>query len=235
MTSIKQLAPSTNDLLDEEALIKEARVLSRRRRRRQGFIVITLVAVACLIVVGVDRFSSATAPSGHNDASAASAALTCPSARVKLLSVTAMEGGSGHAGVVVRDSVSSSAACTMSGYPIVGAELTSHSTAMASDVRNAYLAGGVMTKARAPLPRLSITSRPRVVSFTIQMDEGGGIPSTCPWINSIQITLPGSREALTARSMYQVPGGVSRMGTDCGHLEVTPLVKGSSGRNYSNY
>jgi hypothetical protein len=39
MTAIKQLVPSTNDLLDEEVLIKEARVLSRRRRRR-GVLVI---------------------------------------------------------------------------------------------------------------------------------------------------------------------------------------------------
>jgi hypothetical protein len=98
---------------------------------------------------------------------------------------------------------------------------------MASDVRNAYLSGGMHPN--APLPRLSITSRPRVVSFTIDMEEGGGIPSTCPSINSIQIALPGSRETLTARSMYQAPGGVTRMGTDCGHLQVTPPVKGSSG------
>jgi len=228
MTATKQLAPRTKDLLDEEALIKEARVLSRRRRRRRGLLVITLVAVACLIVVGVDRFSSATASSGRNDASAASAAITCPSARVKLLGVTGLPGGSGHGGVLVRASVSSSAACTMSGYPTVGAGLSSESTAMATDVRSAYLAGGMTTN--APLPRLSITSRPRLVSFTMQMNAGGGIPSTCPSINSIQITLPGSRETLTARTMYQANVGVTRgMGNYCGHLSVTPLVKGSSG------
>jgi hypothetical protein len=233
MTAIKQLAPRTTDLLDEEALIKEARVLSRRRRRRRGLLVITLAAVACLIVVGVDRFSSATASSGKNDAAAASA-LACPSARVKLLGVTGMEGGSGHGGLLVRASVSSSAACTMSGYPIVGAQLTSHSTAMAIGVRNAYLAGGMATN--APLPRISIASRPRVLSFTVQMNDGGGIPSTCPSINSIQITLPGSLGTLTARTMYQVNVGVTRgMGNYCGHLLVTPLVTGSSGRNYSNY
>ena len=112
MTAIKQLALRTTDLLDEEALIKEARVLSRRRRRRRGLLVITLAAVACLIVVGVDRFSSATASSGKSDAAAASA-LACPSARVKLLGVTGMEGGSGHGGLLVRASVSSSAACAM--------------------------------------------------------------------------------------------------------------------------
>jgi hypothetical protein len=98
---------------------------------------------------------------------------------------------------------------------------------MASDVRNAYLGGGMHTN--TPLPRLSITSRPRVVSYTVDREEGGGIPSTCLSINSIQIELPGSRETLTARSMSQAPGGVTRMGTDCGHLQVTPLAKGSSG------
>jgi hypothetical protein len=148
---------------------------------------------------------------------------------VELLGVTGMPGGLGHGGLLVRASVSSSATCTMSGYPVVGAQLTSHSTAMASDVRNAYLGGGMTTN--APLPRLSVTSRPHIVSFTVDMSGGGGgIPSTCPQINSIQITLPGSRDVLTARSMYQANVGVSRgMGDYCGHLQVTPLVKGSSG------
>lgn len=229
MTAIKQLVPSTNDLFDEEALIKEARVLARRRRRRQGFIVITLVAVACLIVIGVNRFSSTTTSSGHNDASAATAALTCPSARVKLLGVTGLPGGLGNGGLLVRASVSSPVACTMSGYPIVGVQLTSHATATARDVRNAYLGGGMRTN--APIPRLSITSRQRDVSFTVDMNSGGNGP-TCPWINSIQIRLPGSRDVLTAGSMYQAGIGVTRgMGIYCGQLQVTPLVKGSSGRS----
>jgi len=225
MATIKQLVPSTIDLLDEEALIKEARVVSRRRRRRRGLIVIILLALACLIVVGVDRFSSAKATSSGNDASAASAALTCPSAHVKLLGVTAISGGLGHAGVVVRASVSSSATCAMSGYPTIGAGLSSQSTAMASDMRLGYL-GGWATG--APIPRLSITSRPRVVSFTVQWTDGNG--PTCPSVNAIQVTLPGSREVLTARSMYEGGiGNTSFMGIYCSHLSVTPLVKGSSG------
>ncbi len=118
----------------------------------------------------------------------------------------------------------------MSGYPIVGAQLTNHSTAMARGVRNAYLGGGMTTT--APLPRLSITSRPRVVSFTIDMEAGGGVPSTCPSINSVQITLPGSREILTADTTSEPPFGVFRgMGTYCSDLQVTPLVQGSSGRS----
>jgi len=161
MATIKQLVPSASELLDEEALIREAHVLSRRRRRRRGLLVITLFAVACLVAVGVDRFSSLPAPSSNNDASSA-ATLTCPSARVKLLGVTALSGGLGHGGVLVRASVSSAVACTMSGYPTVGAGLSSHSTATATDVRNAYL-GGLTTKASAPLPRLLITSRARCV------------------------------------------------------------------------
>jgi hypothetical protein len=224
MTAIKHLPPSTYDLLDEEALIKEARVLARRRRRR-GLLVITLVVGACIIFVGVDRFSSAS--SGRNDASAASAsaALTCPRAHMKLLGVTAISGGLGHAGVVVRASVSSSATCAMRGYPTVGAGLSSHSTAMASDLRLGYL-GGWATG--APTPRLSITSRPRVVSFTIQWTDGNG--PTCPSVNAIQVTLPGSRKVLTARSMYEGGIGNTRfMGIYCSHLSVTPLVKGSSG------
>ena len=222
MTAIKQLAPSTNDLLDEQALIREARVLSRRRRRRRGVLVITLAAVACLIVVGVDHFSSTTTSSSNNDAAAA--AVTCPSARVKLLGVTSIPGVAVTAGILVRASVSSSVSCAMSGYPIVGEELTSHSTVMASDVRLGYL-GGWATG--APLPRLSITSRPRVVSFTIQ---SAGCNGPRPSTNAIQITLPGSRATLTARSFYEGGVGVIRgFGIYCGHLFVTPLVKGSSG------
>jgi len=224
MTAIKHLAPSTIDLLDEEALIKEARVLSRRRRRRRGLLVITLVAVACLIVFGVDRFSSPPASRSSNNA-LASAALTCPSAQMKLLGVTAISGGLGHAGLLVRASVSSSATCAMSGYPTIGAGLSSHSTAMAGDMRLGYL-GGWATG--APIPQLSITSRPRIVSFTIQWADGNG--PTCPSVNAIQVTLPGSREVRTARSMYEGGIGNTRfMGIYCSHLFVTPLVKGSSG------
>jgi hypothetical protein len=144
---------------------------------------------------------------------------------VKLLGVTAIPGGLGHAGLLVRASVSSSSACTMSGYPIVGEELTSHSTVMASDMRLGYLGG--FANASAPIPQLSITSRSRVVSFTIQ---SAGCNGPRPSTNAIQITLPGSRETLTARSFYESGVGVIRgFGIYCGHLFVTPLVKGSSG------
>ena len=158
--------------------------------------------------------------------SSSTKALTCLRAHVKLLVVSAIPGGLGHGGVLVRDSVSSPVACTMSGYPTVSAQLRSHSIAKASDVRNAYLGG--FARAKALLPRLSITSRSRVVSFTIQWVIGNG--PACPQLNAIQITLPGSRETLTARSMYEAGIGVTRfMGIYCGHLSVTPLVKGSSG------
>src|ERR1035441_194185 len=166
-----------------ELLIKEARERTRRRRLRWTSL-FTLLIAACLIGIGIVHYTSSPTrtSNGRPDASAAT---TCPSARVKLLGVTGMPGGSGHGGLLVRASASSSAACVMSGYPIVGPQLTSHSTAMASDVRNAYLGGGMTTN--APLPRLSVTSRPRVVSFTVDMNGGGGIPSTCPQIKSIKL------------------------------------------------
>jgi hypothetical protein len=146
---------------------------------------------------------------------------------VKLLGVTGLNGAAVDAGILVRASVMSPVACTMSGYPIVGAVLTSHSTAMASDVRNAYLGGGMTTN--APLPRLSITSNPRVVSFTIQFVTGNG--PTCPRVNAIKVTLPGSREVLTTRPIFNAGGLALPMKfIYCGHLQVTPLVKGSSGK-----
>ena len=206
-----------------ELLIKEAREKTRRRRLRWTTL-FTLLIAACLAAIGIVHYtSSATrASSGRPDASAK--ALTCPSARVKLLRVSAISGGLGHAGLLVRASVTSSPACTMSGYPIVGEELTSHSTVMASDVRLGYLGGWATS---APLPRLSITSRSRVVSFTIQ---SAGCNGPRPSTNAIQIALPGSRETLTARSQYESGVGVIRgFGIYCGHLFVTPVVKGSSG------
>ncbi len=181
MTAIKQLAPSTNDLLDEEALIKEARALSRRRRRRRGLIVITLVVAACLIVVGVYRFSSATASSGHNDAAAS---VTCLSARVKLLGVTSIPGAAVTAGILVRASVSSSVSCAMGGYPTVDARLTNLSTAVAHDERTGIFGGlPYSSKANATTPRIPITSHSRVVSFTVAFLSGNG--PTCPRINSV--------------------------------------------------
>ena len=100
---------------------------------------------------------------------------------------------------------------------------------MASDVREIYLGGGLTTD--APLPRLSITSRPRVVSFTIEWVGGNG--PTCPRVNSMRITLPGTQEVLTPRTMYEANVGVTRLSgiIYCGDLRVTPLVKGSSGKN----
>jgi hypothetical protein len=228
MTAIKQLALRTTDLLDEEALIKEARVLARRRRRR-GLLVITLVTVACLIVVGVDRFTSTTTPASNNDAST-SAALTCPSARVKLLGVTSIPGAAVTFGFLVRASVSSPVSCAMSGYPTVDARLTNLSTAVAHDERTGIFGGlPYSSKVNATYPRILITSHPRVVSFTVAFFTGNG--PTCPRINSVQLMLPGSRLNVTARTMRE--GGMigsQPLGIYCNYLSVTPLVNGSSGR-----
>ncbi len=117
-----------------ELLIKEAREKARRRRLRWTSLSALLVA-ACLVAIGGVQYTSSPTrtSSGHKDASAK--ALTCPSARVKILGETGMNGAAVYAGLIVRASVTSSPACTMSGYPNVGARLTSHATAMASDVR----------------------------------------------------------------------------------------------------
>ena len=119
--------PATKGLLDEEALIEEARERARRRRRFRFKMVVVLIVAACLIGVGVvhDTSSPTRTSGGTGDPSAK--ALTCPSARVKLLGVSAISGGLGHAGLNVRASVSTSSACTMHGYPIISEELTSHS------------------------------------------------------------------------------------------------------------
>ncbi|HUZ41817.1 MAG TPA: hypothetical protein VMU68_10565 [Acidimicrobiales bacterium] len=224
-TTIEQLPPSANAHLDEEALIKEARVLARRRRQRRGLLAFTLLAVAGLIAVGVTRLTSVTTSSNSNDAST-SATPICQNVQAKLLGVTAIPGGLGHAGVVVRASVSSSVACSISGYPKVNATLSSHSTATASDVRNAYLGGAAKTN--SPLPRLSISSRPRLVSFTIQWADGNG--PTYPAMKAVQISFPGSPSALDASSMYEPGmGNTQFMGIYRSNLIVTPLVKGSSG------
>ena len=224
MVIIKQHSHTTNDSLDEEALIKEAREHAQRRRHLRLRIAVAVAAVACLLAIGVVHYSSSPTKTG-GDRNGASA-LTCPSARVKLLGVSAIPGGLGHAGVLVRASIASSAACTISGYPIVGAELSSLSTATASDVRNAYLGG--FANATAPLPRLSVTSHSRIVSFTMQWADGNG--PVCPQMKAFQISLPGSRGVLTARTVYEAGIGVTRfIGIYCSHLQVTPLVKGPSG------
>jgi hypothetical protein len=205
-----------------ELLIKEARTASRRRRLG-WFAVFVVIAIAASLVVGlIVGISKPAAQLGSPNSS--SRVLTCPSALVKLLGVSAISGGLGHAGLLVRASVTSSTACTMSGYPIIGVELTDRPTAMASDMRLGYLGG--FANESAPLPRLSITSHSRAVSFTIQMAGCNARPPA----NAIRITLPGSRETLTARSMYEPRIGLIRgFGVYCGHLFVTPLVKGSSG------
>lgn len=219
----KQHTHRTNNLLDEEALIEEAREHAQRRRHLRLRISVAVAAVACLLAIGIVHLTSTSTKTG-GDRNGASA-LTCPSARLKLLGVSAISGGLGHAGVLVRASATSSPACTMSGYPIVVDQLTDHSTVLATDLRLGYLGG--FANATAPLPRLSVTSHPRVVSFTIQM---AGCNGPRPSIKAIQITLPGSKRTLTARSVYEAPFGLIRgFGIYCSHLQVTPLVKGPSG------
>lgn len=206
-----------------ELLIKEAHRKTRRRRLRWASLFSLLIAV-CLIAIGIGRHTSSPTKVSNGPSRTSAAALSCPGARVTLLGVSAIPGGLGHAGLLVHASVTSSPLCTISGYPIVGEELTSHSTVMARDVRLGYL-GGWAT--RAPLPRLAITSRSRVVSFTIQ---SAGCNGPRPSTSAIQITLPGSGETLTARSTYEAGiGAIRGFGIYCGHLFVTPLVKGSSG------
>ena len=210
-----------------ELLIKEAREKTRRRRLRWTSLFALLIA-ACLIAIGIVHYTSSPTRTSSGRSGTSAKALTCPSARVKLLGLTGLPGAAVSAGVLVRASVSSLATCTMGGFPIVDAQLTSHSTAMAGDQRLGIFGG--MSKPTSPLPRLSITSNPRVVSFTIEFVTGNG--PTCPRINSINITLPGSRETLTTRPIFNAGGLALPMKfIYCGDLQVTPLVKGSSGKN----
>ena len=209
-----------------ELLIKEAREKARRRRKRWTSLLILLVA-ACVVALGAVHYTFLPTRMSSGLENTSAKTLTCPSARVKILGETGMNGAAVDAGFIVRASVTSSPACLMSGYPIIGAQLTSHATVTARDVRETYLGGGMITTTR--LPRLSITSRPRDVSFTIQMATGNG--PTCPRINSINVTLPGSRETLTTRPIFNAGGLALPMKfIYCGDLEVTPLVKGSSGK-----
>jgi hypothetical protein len=204
---------SGKDRLDEESRVNADRVFSPPRRRR-GILVIAIIAALLLTVIVVVHRASPT-----------SSAPMCPSARVRLLTVTSIPGGLGHAGVVVRTSVSSPERCTISGFPTVDAGLSGGSSAKAIDVRDAYLGG--VARVSAPLPRLTITSRPRIASFTIQWADGNG--PTCPTVVAIHYSLPGLKGVQTARSMYDGLGNTRFMGIYCHYLSVTPLVKGSTG------
>jgi hypothetical protein len=193
--------------------VSAARVFSPRRRR--GILLMVIITALLLIVVAAIHHTAPT-----------SSAPMCPSAQVKLLTVTSIPGGLGHAGVVVRSSVSSRERCTLSGYPVVDIGLSSQSTAKALDMRDAYL-GGVATRTSASFPRLIITSRPRLASFTIQWADGNG--PTCPTVVAINYSLPGLKGVQTARSMYDGIGSTRFMGIYCHYLSVTPLVEGSTG------
>jgi hypothetical protein len=214
VASIERSILRDKELLDEKSLVNATRAFSPPKRRR-GVLVIAIISVVILIVIVVVRHPAPT-----------SSAPTCPSARVKLLTVTSIPGGLGHAGVVVRSSVSSRERCTISGYATVDVGLSSHSSATAIDVRDAYL-GGVATKVNASLPRLTVTSRPRVASFTIQWADGNG--PTCPTVVAIRYSLPDLKGVQTARSMNDGLGTTRFMGIYCHYLSVTPLVWGSTG------
>lgn len=191
-----------------------------RRRRHFLFPIVVVLIPITLTACAVQYPQAVTASPSPT------MALICQSAHAKLLDVTAIPGGMGHAGVVVRASVTSPSACTMSGYSIVGLELSNHSTAMAGNVRMGYLGG--FENANVPLPQISVTSGSQIVSFTIQWS--GFSDGNCPAIKALQITLPGSRGLLTARSVHEAPFGlIPGFGIYCENLQVTPVVKGSSG------
>lgn len=219
--------PVAEGFFDQQVLIEEARERARRRRHRRIRSAVVILAAVFLGAVGVAGYSLSSPKAGIDQSGIPAAVLTCTHLRVKLLGVTAIPGAAVSAGLIVRASVSSQGACSLSGYPLVGAELASGSSAMAGNSRNGYLPGGMET-ANAPLPRISITSRSRVVSFAIQWWSGNG--PACPQINAVQFTMPGSRTTLAARSVFEPGVGVARyMGIYCGSLQVEPLVKGPSG------
>lgn len=197
----------------------EAREPALRRRHFLFSVFVVLIPItltACAVQY----------PQGVSASPSPTMAPICQSARVKLLDVTGISGGMGHGGDVVRASVTSPFMCMMSGYSIVGLELSNHSTATASNVRQGYLGG--FENATAPLPQISVTSDSQIVSFTIQWAIGNG--PICPAMKAFQITLPGSRDLLTAQSVYNPPFGLTQgLGIYCGNLQVTPLIKGSSG------
>jgi hypothetical protein len=215
---------STASTEPSELLIKEAREASRRRRLRWASFFSVLAAV-CLIAIGVGHNTSSPTRLRSAGQEPLSSATPCTSALVKLLGLSPIPGGSGHAGFLVRVAVTAPSACIMSGYPKVGEELSNGSNATAGEMRLGYLGG--FAKADAPLPRLSITSRSREVSFTLQMP---GCNGPRPMDNAIRITLPGEPGALTSRSIYESGFGVIKgFGLYCGKPFVTPLVKGSTG------
>src|ERR1039458_9909183 len=92
-----------------ELLIKEARTASRRRRLGWFAVFVVIAIAASLVVALIVGISKPAAQLGSPNSS--SRVLTCPSALVKLLGVSAISGGLGHAGLLVRASVTSSTAC----------------------------------------------------------------------------------------------------------------------------
>ena len=210
-------------LRDGVALIEEAR--PRPGRRRRVGVGVALVVVASLAVSGLG--SPPTVAPRVLLADRVATPPACARARVALVAVTPMSGAAVYDGLVARVAVSPPTACTMSGYPTLRGELSSRATVTAGRVRATYLGGGLVHA--ASLPRLAITPHSRELSFTVQFVTGNG--PTCPRLDAVEFTLPGSRAVLVARTIY----GAGRDAEpapliDCGHLVVTPLVPGSSGR-----
>ncbi len=209
-------------LADAVALTEESRRRVRRRRTGAGA---AFVVVASVVVIGnLGREPAAGTRSHRADSVRAPAA--CSRARVALLGVTPMSGAAVSDGLLVRAAVSSPTVCAVSGYPTLRAELSDHATARARDMRLGYLGG---YSGRGRLARLSITPRPRELSFTVQFVTGNG--PTCPRLDAIEFALPGSRVLFVTRTIYRA-GRYAEPAPliDCGQLVVTPLVTGSSGR-----
>ncbi len=217
-------ADQCGDVVGEGApLVGEIR--RRPRRRRRVDVGVALVGVASLAVIG--RGSPSTAAAHALLADHVATPPACARARVALLALTPMSGAAVYDGLVARAAVSSPTACTMSGYPTLRAELSDRAIVTAGRVRATYLGGGLVHAASPP--RLTITPHARELSFTVQFVTGNGPP--CPRMDAVEFALPGSRVVLAARTIYRA-GRYAEPAPliYCGHLVVTPLVPGSSGR-----
>jgi hypothetical protein len=203
--------------------------LTRRRLAAGASVVLAPSVVLIVVVVGADRV---VLP----DSSALGSTSTeiqlpkCTRVAVHLEGVDAYPGAAVSAGVLVKESVSSSHRCSYGGYPSLAALLDNGSKVRAAHRRSGVFGGAPRSRRRPLLPMVTLGTRPTVVSFTLEWVTGNG-GGSCTQIRRFHIQLPGARSVQVVSSLNN--GGSSLttyIGIYCSHVSVTPIVQGSTGR-----
>lgn len=203
-----------------ELLIKEARLVTRRRRQRRAITFAPVfVTVAVLGAFAAGTFDGPASRTSNDIPSSEIAGMLprCDATQLRLSGLAA-SGAADSFGWIVRLRNVSAQGCDLSGYPSVrGINQWNGAVLTAVHTLNSYLGGWPSGKAVHPV---ALKADGGVASFLIDFVTGNNLRA-CPYVTSLRVSVPHSRTVFSLTSQMQV----------CKYFQVHPFVKGLNGGN----